>query len=124
MFDSLKAMGALAALMKDKEKLQRSSERVQEVLGASRVTGEAGGGAVRVTMSGRMMVVSVEIDRVLASAMGGSEENRRAGEELIAEASNAAIVKAQALMQQIVSKEARDLGLPELPGLQNLLGGA
>lgn len=122
MFDNFKAVGALTALLRDKEKIKQAGERVKETLEVSRVVGEAGGGAVRVTMSGRMEVVAVELDPSMAKGLCAGEEAREMGQRLIADATNMAVAKAQALMHEVVTKEARDLGLPDMPGLGNLLG--
>ncbi|MGE3109567.1 MAG: YbaB/EbfC family nucleoid-associated protein [Phycisphaerales bacterium] len=123
MLDSLKMAGTLAGLMKNKEKLRESAERVKQRLGEIRVVGESGGGAVRVTADGRMHVHAVELIPSLAAHLTSEPAGRRMAESLIAEAVNDAITKAQSLAQREVAKEAESLGLPAMPGLEGLLGG-
>ena len=43
-FDQFKAMGALAGLMKNREKIREAGERMQASLEAARIVGQAGGG--------------------------------------------------------------------------------
>jgi nucleoid-associated protein EbfC len=123
MLDSFKMAGALAGLMKNKEKLRESADRVKQHLGAMRVTGESGGGAVRVTVDGRMHVHNVELIASLAAHLTSDPAGKKMAETLIAEATNDAIVKAQALAQKEIAKEAEALGLPAMPGLESILGG-
>lgn len=87
------------------------------------MVGEPGGGAVRVTMSGRMRVIAVELDPALCAGLGAGEPARQMAQSLIAEAMNEAAQKAQALMESIVAKASREMGLPDMPGLGGLLSG-
>jgi DNA-binding protein YbaB len=114
-FDKLKAMGAMAALMKDKDKLRAAGQRIKETAAATRATGEGGGGAVRVTVDGKMHVLSVELQPALASGMAADERTRELAGNLIAEAANNAMAAAQAKMRVVIEKEARELGLPDMP---------
>lgn len=116
MFDKLKAMGALASLMKDKDKLKAAGQRIKDTAAATRATGEGGGGAVRVTVDGKMHVVSVELQPALVSGMAADDRTRELAGDLIAEAANNAMASAQAKMRVVIEKEARDLGLPDMPG--------
>ena len=121
MLDSFKMAGALAGLMKNKEALKNAAERVKAKLGDARATGIAGGGAVSVTVSGQMKVVRVELSPALAQHMGDLG-SRTMAESLIAQAMNDALAQAQALAQKELAKEAEALGLPNMPGLEGLLG--
>jgi DNA-binding YbaB/EbfC family protein len=124
MFDSLRTMGAMASLMKNKDQLRAAAERVKESLASLRVTGEAGGGAVRVTASGRFEVVRVEIAPAVAAALSG-DGARAQVEALIAEATNDALRRAQERAREVMSREAEAMGVPELSGvLGQALGGA
>jgi len=122
-FDQLKSMGAIAGLLKDKERMREIGERVRESLESARVEGSAGGGAVRVVMTARMQVVNVQVDPAMCAGMAADEQSRTMAESLITEATNDAIEKAQRVAHQEVNKVAEELGLPELPGLENLLTG-
>lgn len=46
MFDQMRAFGAIASLMKDRQKLTDAAVRVRQTLEASSVVGSAGGRAV------------------------------------------------------------------------------
>jgi DNA-binding YbaB/EbfC family protein len=125
MFDQLKAMGALAGLMKDKERLRQTVERFREKLERISVTGSSGGGAVRITMSGQLRVTSVFLDPALIAGLGAGEGGRNMAQSLIQDAVNDAIAQTQALVHEEASRQAQELGLPGLgsvPGLPALFG--
>jgi len=120
MFDQFKAMGALAGLMKDKERLREVGERLVRELEEARVRGEAGSGAVRVTATGKARIVKIEIAPAAVSAMA-SESARPEVEALVVAATNDALEQAQRLMREKAQEAAREFGLPEIPGLDRLL---
>ncbi len=124
MFDKLKAMGALAGLMKDRDKLRAAGERLKARADVVRGEGDAAGGAVRAVASGKLRVLSVEIAPALAAGMAADENTRRLAGSLIAEAVNAAMASAGRQMQQEVSREARELGLEDFADQLNLMGPA
>lgn len=119
MFDQFKAMGALAGLMKNKDKLREAGERMQSTLEAARIVGQAGAGLVRVEVSGRLRVLRVEIDPVVASSMS-DERSRREAESLITEAVNDAMRAAERVIQQESQRMARELGIEDMPGMEGL----
>ena len=121
MFDQMRTFGALANLMKDRQKLADAAARVKDRLEVSRVEGNAGGGAISVTVSGAMKVVSVRIEPAMAAAFSADERSRAMAEDLIAQATNDAMAKAQAVAREIIGEEAKALGLPE--ELSSQLGG-
>ncbi len=116
MFEQLKMMGQVAALLKDKQKLQDAATRIRTKLAAMRVDGTAGQGAARATASGLMRIVHLELAPGLLAGMAADDQTRQLASGLITEATNEALAKAQAQMLDIVNKEARDLGLPEFAG--------
>lgn len=120
MFDQMKAMGALTGLLRNQDRLREAGEELKARLDQARIHGEAGGGAVRVTVSGSLKVTDVTID---SSLLAAGEADKGAAEALIAEATNHALEQARNFAQQEVAKLARDLGLPEIPGLQSMLTG-
>lgn len=122
MLDAFKMAGALAGLMKNKEALRAAADRVKSRLAEIRVTGTSGGGAVTVTVSGQLRVMRVELSPSLASHMMADTGSREIAENLIAEATNAALGQAQARAQQELAKEAEAMGLPAIPGLEGMLG--
>ena len=127
MFDSLKAAGALAGLMKNKEALKQSGERIKQRLSELRAAGSSGGGAVRATISGDMKLIAITLEPAVCMGLAsGSElEKERAREQvqqLIVEAVNNASDIAKSMAQREIAKEAEALGLPNMPGLEGLLG--
>ena len=122
MFDKLKAMGAMAALFKDKDRIREAIARVKQRAEEIRASGESGGGAVRVTVNGQMKVLEVELMPALVAGMAADERTRALAGSLIGDAVNSAIVAAQHAMKSVIEKEGRDLGIPDLgEGLGNLL---
>ncbi len=121
MLDQFKAMGAIAGLLKDKDKVKAASDRVRAKLEATRVEGSAGGGAVRATVTGTAKVLRVSIDPAIGAGFA-SEESREFAESLVAEAVNNGLLKAREAAQTIVEAEAQEMGLSDMiPGLKNFL---
>ncbi len=123
MFDKLKTMGALAGLLKDKDRLRAAGERIRARAEEIRAEGEAGGGAVRAVASGRLMVVSIEVAPALAAGMAADQNTRQLAGSMIADAVNGALAGAQRQIQEEIRREARELGLDDLPGGLDGLGG-
>lgn len=122
MLDQFKAMGAVAGLLKDKERLREIADAFKAKLERIRVEGESGGGAVRVTVSGQMRVTNVHLDPALIAGLRADEGNgREMAQALIEEATNDALAKAQMLVQQEAQRQAEELGLPSIPGMASLL---
>ena len=69
MFDKIKAMGQVAALLKDKERLRESAQRIKLRAAEVRAEGESGGGAVRATVDGSMQVLKVDMQPALVAGM-------------------------------------------------------
>ena len=122
MFEQMKAMGAIAGLLRDKERLAEINESFQDALERVRVVGEGGGGAVRVVMSGKLSVESVEFDPAFATGMGSDDSSRMLGQELVKEAVNDAAMKARVVLQKEMSRLAEEHGLPDIPGIGSMLG--
>jgi nucleoid-associated protein EbfC len=98
--------GGLGDLMKQAQQLQENMQKAQEEVARLEVTGQAGGGLVTVSMSGRHEVRRVHIDRKLMS------DDQEVLEDLITAAANDAVGKLDA----IVRERFAGLGLPA--GLQ------
>ncbi|NRA59071.1 MAG: hypothetical protein HRU13_13240, partial [Phycisphaerales bacterium] len=64
----------------------------------------------------------VHIEPAMASAFSADEQSRLMAQELIAEATNEAMARAQAMARETIAEEAKALGLPEELGAQ--LGGS
>ncbi|MGQ0627543.1 MAG: YbaB/EbfC family nucleoid-associated protein [Phycisphaerales bacterium] len=119
MFESFKAAGALANLMRNKDAVQDAIKRVQANLENMRVVGDGGGGAVKVTLNGRMRVLDVAIDPAMFKSADAASV--RMASQIIADATNTAISKAQEVVAKEISREAEQMGLPT-GGLEKLLG--
>lgn len=116
MFDKFKSMGALASLMQNKGKVQEAAARVKRELAGTRVTGEGGGGAVRVTVAGDMTVLDVEFSPALAAGLSASDSARDYAQSLIRDATNQALAKARDKMKEIMKREADAMGVGDLVG--------
>ncbi len=124
MFDKFKAMGAVAGLLKNQDTLKESFAKVQEQMARTSVTGQAGGGAVRVVASGQLKVLSVELSPALVAGMAGDDKTRSLAGSLIVEATNEALKMAQEKLKEAIDRESKVLGLPDLGGggLAELMG--
>jgi DNA-binding protein YbaB len=118
----LKSLSALAGLMKNKDALKGAGERIKQRLAELRAGGGSGGGAVRATMSGDMKLIDIHLDPPVCAALAcNDQKSREQVQALIVEAVNNAADIAKAMAQREISKEAQALGLPAMPGLENLL---
>ena len=98
--------GALGSIMKQAQKMQEDFQRAQEELAAMQVTGESGGGLVKVTMTGRRDVLSVSIDPILM------QEDVTMVEDLVAASVNDATRKIDAQSKDKLSAMTAGLNLP------------
>ena len=99
-------------MMKQAMALQANMKKAQEEIANMEITGESGGGMVKVTMNGKHEVKRVQIEPQVAS------EDREMLEDLIAAATNQAITKVRGQLAEESAKMAQNMGLP--PGM---LGG-
>jgi len=114
MLDNLKSMANVAGLLKDLPKIKQRMVALRDQLGRETVTGETGGGAVRVTATGLLRVVSIEVDRaMLAGLLDATDPQDKAiAENLITGAVNTALQKARELAEKEAAAAAAELGLP------------
>jgi nucleoid-associated protein EbfC len=106
--------GQIANLMQQAQKMQENLQRAQEELARIEVTGQAGGGMVRVTMNARMEVRRVHIDRATLAS------DPEMAEDLVAAAFNDAVNKANEASQARMAEATAGLPLPpgmKIPGL-------
>lgn len=122
MFDKIKAMGAMAQLMKNQDALKDAGKRVREQMEATRVIGEAGAGAARATVTGSMRVLSVELAPGLISGMALDQRTRELASSLIADAVNDGLRQAQIKLQEAINAEAKALGLEDMVPNMGALG--
>ncbi|MGB5832663.1 MAG: YbaB/EbfC family nucleoid-associated protein [Thiohalocapsa sp.] len=102
--------GGLGGMLKQAQKMQEDLKNAQERLAKEEVSGESGGGMVRVTMTGRHEVKRVEIDQ---SLMGDDKEML---EDLLAAAINDAVRRVADKMQANMADLTSGLQLP--PGMK------
>jgi len=104
-------MKDLLGMMSKAKEMQAKFQAMQEEIAAIEVTGQAGGGLVKVTLSGKMEMRALTIDPSLFK-----EDDVEVLEDLVLAAHNDAKTKAEALMQE----KTRELtaGLPLPPGLK------
>lgn len=120
MFEKMKAGAALMGLLSKRGEIQAAIARVKEKMGETTVTGSGGGGAVRAVVSGQLKVVSIEMSPGLCAGISMDDKTRSLAGSLIAEAVNDGMAKAQAVLKDAISAEAKALGLPDLGGLEGL----
>src|SRR5262249_59338315 len=108
MFDKLKDLGGL---MQQAQAMQQKVQELQAELERMEITGQAGAGLVRVTVSGRNEARRVEIDPSLLKP-----EDKGVVEDLIVAASN----DARTRVEDLVQERMRGLtgGLPLPPGFK------
>ena len=101
--------GNIAQLMQQAQKMQEDMQRAQEELARLEVVGNAGGGMVEVTLSGRMECRKVRIDPAVLS-------DPEMAEDLIAAAFNDAVNKVNAESQSRMSAATAGMQMP--PGMK------
>lgn len=114
--DKLKAMQALGSLMKNREQLEEAGERIKAKIESMRVEGEAGSGACRAVVNGKMKLLDLTLDPSLLSGMAVDEKTRDLATQLIKDAINDATEKAQKQVQELIQREAEAMGLGDLGG--------
>jgi DNA-binding YbaB/EbfC family protein len=102
--------GNFGNMMKQAQAMQANMQKVQAEIANLVVTGESGGGMVKLTMTGKHEVKRVQIEPSVAS------EDREMLEDLIAAAANDAVHKVEALIAEKMSAVTAGLQLP--PGMK------
>ena len=98
--------GGLGNLMKQAKEMQENMEKAQAELSNLEVTGESGGGMVKVTMTGKHEVRRVSIDDSLLA------DDKDMLEDLVAAAINDASHKVESTTQERMSGLTSGLNLP------------
>ena len=101
--------GQLAGLMQQAQKMQQEMQKAQEELAKLEVTGEAGGGLVKVTMNGKHAVNRVQIDPMLM-------DDREMLEDVVTAAINDAVNRLASISQERMSEMTAGIPLP--PGMK------
>ncbi len=102
--------GGIGNLMRQAQQMQANLQKAQAELATLEVTGEAGGGMVKVVMNGRHEVRRVTIDPGVAG------DDRELLEDLVTAAINDAVRKIEATMQEKFSGMMGGMQLP--PGFK------
>jgi len=98
--------GGIGNLMKQAQKMQADLQRAQEEIARAEVTGESGGGLVKIMMNGRHEVRRVQIDPSLVG------DDREMLEDLVAAACNDASHRVEQMTQERMSGLTAGMALP------------
>ena len=98
--------GGIGQLMKQAQEMQANMKKAQEEMASLTVTGESGGGMVKITMTCQHQVQGLEIDDTLVG------DDKEMLEDLIIAAFNDALRKVESTVQEKFSGMASGLGLP------------
>ena len=101
--------GNLAGLMQQAQKMQQEMQKAQEELASLEITGEAAGGLVKVTMTGKHAVRRVEIDPSLL-------DDKEMLEDIVTAAVNDAVNRIASSTQDRMSDMTAGIPLP--PGMK------
>ena len=101
--------GGIGQLMKQAQQMQANMKKAQEEMANITVTGESGGGMVKVTMNCQHRMQAVEIDDTLIG------EDKEMLEDLVVAAFNDAVAKVEQTVQEKFAGLTAGMGLP--PGM-------
>ena len=102
--------GGIGQLMKQAQQMQANMKKAQEELAAMTVTGESGAGMVKIVMTCRHQVKSLDIDESLLN------DDKDMLEDLVIAAFNDAVRRVEETIKDKFSGMAGGLSLP--PGMQ------
>ena len=94
-------------MMKQAQKMQREMARIQGEIEKKTVTGTAGGGAISVTVNGKLELEAVKIDPEVVDP-----DDVEMLQDLVMAAANEAIREAQDMMSQAMARLTGGLNLP------------
>lgn len=100
----------LGAILKQAQQLQTKLSEIQEQLQKRTIEASSGGGMVVATINGRQELVGLKIEKEVINP-----NDVEMLQDLVVAAINAAMKKAQAMMQEEMGKLAGGMGVP--PGL-------
>ncbi len=99
--------GNIGNMMKQAQMMQANLQRAQQEIANMQITGEAGGGMAKVTMTGKHQVLRVSLDPSLISG-----DDKEMLEDLIAAAVNDAVQKIERTSQEKMSSLMGGMNLP------------
>ncbi|MBN2866103.1 MAG: YbaB/EbfC family nucleoid-associated protein [Thiotrichales bacterium] len=97
--------GGIGNLMKQAQEMQKNMQAAQEEIARMEVSGEAGGGMVKVMMTGKHELVKVEIDDSLM-------DDKEMLEDLFAAAVNSAVRRVEDVTQEKMGGLTNGMDLP------------
>ncbi|AYC28359.1 YbaB/EbfC family nucleoid-associated protein [Paenisporosarcina cavernae] len=100
-------MGNMQGMMKQMQKMQKQMAQAQEELAEQRFEGVAGGGVVKVTVSGHKQVLEVALDPSVVDP-----EDVEMLQDLIVIATNEAMKKAEDTANSTMGQFTKGLNLP------------
>lgn len=103
-------MKNLAGMMQQAQQMQENMKKAQEELAALEVNGESGGGLVKVVMTGKREVRSIDIDDSLLS------DDKDMLQDLVAAAFNDAVQRVEKIKEEKMA--GMTAGLPIPPGFK------
>lgn len=103
-------MKGLGDIMKQAQEMQQKAQKIQDEIASAEVSGEAGAGLVKVVMTGRYDVKSIDID---PTAM---DEDKEIIEDLIASAVNDAVRRVENNRKERMAEITAGMPLP--PGFK------
>lgn len=101
--------GGLGNLMKQAQDMQKNMQAAQEEIAQMEVTGESGGGLVKVVMTGKHELVKVDIDESMM-------DDKEMLEDLFAAAVNSAVRNVEAVSKDKMGGLTEGMDLP--PGMK------
>ena len=108
-------LGDMAGMLKQAKEMQARMKEMQERVASTKFEAEAGAGAVKATVNGKLELVGVKLD----------PETVKAGDiEMLEDLVKAAVVAAQTKAAEGMKEEMKNLtGGMNLPGLDSMFGG-
>ena len=106
--------GGMQGMLKQVQKMQAEMEKAQQELANKTVTEESGGGMVKATVNGKKELISLDIDKEVAT--GGDKEML---EDLVVAAVNKALDSAGKMAEEELGSVTRGMLPPgmNIPGL-------
>ena len=103
----MRGMGNMQGMMKQMQKMQKKMAEAQEELGNQHFEGVAGGGMVKVTVTGHKEVVEVALDPAVVDP-----DDVEMLQDLIVIATNEAMKKAEETANNTMGQFTKGLNLP------------
>lgn len=103
----MRGMGNMQGMMKKMQKMQKEMMEAQEALNAEQFEGAAGGGMVKVTVTGQREVVNVNLDAAVVDP-----EDIEMLQDLIVVATNEALKKVEEKTSATMGKFTQGMNLP------------